>query len=39
MENPDEPWFGDLQLDSSTTLVVLLQKGRTQDNPKELLFD
>jgi hypothetical protein len=39
MENPDEPWFGDLQLDSSTTLVVLLQKGRTQDNPKELLFE
>jgi hypothetical protein len=36
MENLDEPWFGGLQLNSSTTL---LQKRRKQDNPKKLLFE
>jgi hypothetical protein len=26
MENPYEPWFGDFQLNSSTTLTVIFQK-------------
>jgi hypothetical protein len=33
------PWFGDLILDSSTALVILLTKGRTTTNSEELLFE